>query len=256
MQTPENRLKSALKTHTRQLGLWLSLTDPGIAELLATTGVDFLCIDAEHAPWDLASIQAALRVLAAYPVAAMVRLPQASDALIKQVLELGAETLLIPMVESAAEAQAIVRAMRYPPAGIRGVGAPLARSGRYGALTDYLKRANEEVCLLVQIESVPGAERAAEIAAVDGVDGVLVGQGDLAASMGRLGEPYHPEVQARIERILQDVRASGKAAAIYCGDLALARRYEAAGASLIALGADVSLLAGGARTTLAQYRNG
>jgi len=256
MQTQDNRLKRALKNHARQLGLWLSLTDPGIAEVLATTGVDVLCIDAEHAPWDLASIQAALRVLAAYPVAAMVRLPHADDALIKQVLELGAESLLIPMVESREAAEAIVRAMRYPPAGIRGVGAPLARSGRYGALEDYLRRANEEVCLIVQIESVTGAERAAEIAAVDGVDGVLVGQGDLAASMGLLGEPYHPDVQARIERILRDVRASGKAAAIYCANLALARRYEAAGASLIALGADVSLLAGGARATLAAYTNG
>jgi len=195
--TPENGFKLALRSRQLQIGLWLGLADPYAAELCAGSGFDWLLIDGEHAPNDLLTILATLQAVDVYPSQPVVRIPHGDPALIKQILEVGATTLLVPMVESAAQARELVRAMRYPPHGQRGVGSGLARSSRWTRYKNYLQEANERVCLLVQVETVAALAQIEEIAAVDGVDGLFIGPADLAASMGHLGEPTHPQVRVR-----------------------------------------------------------
>jgi 4-hydroxy-2-oxoheptanedioate aldolase len=254
MNTPGNGFKQALARGEPQIGLWLALANPYAAEVVAGAGFDWLTIDGEHVPNTLPTILATLQVLAAYPVHAVVRVPDGNPTFLKQVLELGATTVLVPTVESAEQARELVRAVRYPPQGFRGVGASLARSSRWGRFGDYLARANDSVCLLVQIETRDGAANAAAIAAVDGVDGILIGPSDLAASMGLLGQPTHAEVRALVERTIPAIVACGRAAGIYCADEALARQYLAAGASFVALGADASILAAASSALAARFR--
>jgi len=234
-----------------QTGLWLALAHPYAAEVVAGAGFDWLMIDGEHAPNDLATILAILQVLAAYPVHPVVRVPDSDAIFIKQVLELGATTLLVPMVESPAQAREVVRAVRYPPAGIRGVGSGVARSARFGRYADYLKRANDTIGLVLQIETAAAADQAAAIAAVDGVDAILIGPSDLAASMGLLGQSAHAEVRGVIERTIRAVVTAGRVAGVYTADETLARHYMSAGARLVGLGADSTLLAA-ATSALAQ----
>ncbi|MCJ0765199.1 4-hydroxy-2-oxoheptanedioate aldolase [Variovorax terrae] len=242
MKTPENTFKSALARGDLQLGLWLALADAYAAELCAGCGFHWLLIDGEHAPNDLRNMLAALQAVAPYPSHPVVRIPKADDTLIKQVLELGATTLLVPMVESADQARQLVRAMRYPPQGIRGVGSAIARSARWSRYPDYLHEANERMCLLVQVETHEALARIEEIAAVEGVDGVFIGPADLSASMGLIGQPAHPEVKAAITEALHRIAHAGKAPGILCADEALARHYIEAGARFVALGVDTSLL--------------
>lgn len=254
MKTPDNPFKLALSRGDLQLGLWVALADAYTAEVVANAGYDWLVLDGEHTPHDLRSLLHSLQAVAAYASHPVVRLPHGEAALIKQVLEIGAQSLLVPMVETVSQARDLVSAMRYPPAGIRGVGAPIARSGRFGDYEDYFSRANETVCLVVQIESATAAANAVEIAAVDGVDGIFIGPADLAASMGLLGQPTHPSVRALIEQTVRAVRASGKSAGVYTSDETVAQAYQAAGANLLTLGADVSLLARASRQLLQRYR--
>lgn len=243
MRTPDNLFKQALARGEFQAGLWLALADPYAAELCAGSGFDWLVLDAEHAPNDLRSLLASLQSVAPYPSHPVVRLPHGDAALIKQVLDLGASTLLVPMVESAEQAQQLVRAMRYPPQGLRGVGSGIARSSRWTRYEDYLQQANSQVCLLVQVETRSALEQVKAIAAVEGVDGVFLGPADLSASMGCLGQPAHPEVVSAIETAIQTIRNAGKAAGILCTDESLARRYIAQGANFVAVGVDTTLLA-------------
>jgi 4-hydroxy-2-oxoheptanedioate aldolase len=254
MHTPENRFKQALARGEPQIGLWLSLAHPYAAEVVAGAGFDWLTIDGEHAPNTLPTILATLQALAAYPVQVAVRVPDGNPTFLKQVLELGATTVLVPMVESAEQARELVRAIRYPPQGFRGVGAANARSSRWGRHGDYLARANECTCLLVQVETRDAAANAASIAAVDGVDGVLIGPSDLAASMGLLGQPAHAEVRGLIERTIPAIVAGGAAAGVYATDEALARHYMATGASFVGLGADASILAANSAALASRFR--
>jgi len=237
-----------------RIGLWLGLADAYCAELCATAGFDWLVVDGEHGPNDLRSTLAALQALAAYPSRPVVRIPQADAALVKQVLEIGATTLLVPMVESADEARAIVRAMRYPPRGIRGVGAGLARSSRWNAAPDYLRGADEGLCLIVQVETAAALARLEEIAAVDGVHGVFLGPMDLSASMGLLGQPSHPEVRAAIEGAIARLRAVGKPAGVLATDEAVAHRYIELGARFVAVGVDATLLAQATRALVRRFK--
>ena len=239
---PANLFKQALRSGQTQIGLWMGLADPYAAELCAGSGFDWLLIDGEHAPNDLRTILATLQAVDAYPSHSVVRIPHGDAALIKQVLEIGATTLLVPMVESAAQAHELVRAMRYPPQGQRGVGSGLARSSRWTRYPDYLREANEHICLLVQVESAEALAQIEEIAAVDGVDGLFIGPADLAASMGHLGEPAHPQVRAAIEAAIARIARAGKASGILCADESLARRYLALGARFVAVGVDTTLL--------------
>jgi 4-hydroxy-2-oxoheptanedioate aldolase len=248
-----NPFKRALREGRTQIGLWLALADPYTAEVCATAGFDWLLIDGEHAPNDIRSILAQLQALAPYPVCPVVRPVSGETALIKQLLDIGAQTLLVPMVESADQARELVAAVRYPPLGVRGVGSGIARVSRWNAIPDYLGRADAEICLLLQIESKAGLERIAEIASVEGVDGLFVGPSDLAASFGRRGNPAHPEVVAAIEGAIAAIRAHGKGAGILTPDETLARRCIELGATFVAVGADVTLLAGAVRGLAAKF---
>ena len=255
MQLPINTFKQRLQSGQAQIGLWLGLADAYCAELAANAGFDWLLLDGEHAPNDLRSLLAQLQAIAPYPAQPIIRPPIGDAALIKQLLDIGAQTLLVPMVESAEQAAGLVRAMRYPPAGIRGVGSALARASRWNSIPGYLDRADEQMCLLVQIENLDGLANLDAIAAVDGVDGVFIGPADLSAAMGHRGDPGHPEVQAAIEDAILRIRQAGKAAGILSADQGLARRYLSLGASFVAVGVDTTVLMRGLQTLAATFKD-
>lgn len=255
MRTPVNPFKQAISRPGAQIGLWMGLADPYAAELCATAGFDWLLIDGEHGPNDLRSTLAVLQAVAPYPSHPVVRIPHGDAVLIKQMLEIGASTLLVPMVESADQARQLVRAMRYPPAGIRGVGSGLARSSRWGGFTEYLKEADRQVCLLVQVESMQAIEQIDAIAAVDGVDGVFIGPADLSASLGHLGQPGHPVVRQIISQAIERIVAAGKAPGILTVDETLARRYMELGARFVAVGVEATLLAQATRALAAHFKS-
>ncbi|GAA3880503.1 4-hydroxy-2-oxoheptanedioate aldolase [Leifsonia kafniensis] len=247
-------LRDALGAASRPLaGIWVCSGSSLVAEIVAGSGIDWLLIDQEHGPNDLQSTLLQLQAVAAYPVTPVVRVPSDDFVAIKQVLDLGAQNLLVPMVSSAAQAEDIVRAIRYPPLGIRGVGSALARSARWNRIDDYLLDADRHVSLFVQIETAAGVDAAAEIAAVDGVDGVFVGPSDLAASMGLLGQQTHPDVIAAVLRAFEAVLQAGKPVGVNAFDPAMAQRYLDAGASFVLVGADVAMLARGSETLAARF---
>jgi 4-hydroxy-2-oxoheptanedioate aldolase len=253
MQIPRNHFRNALRAGQLQIGLWVGLADANAAEALAGCGYDWLLLDGEHAPNDVRSVLEQLRAVAPYPVQAVVRAVQADVALVKQYLDIGAQTLLIPMVDTAEQAALMVRAMRYPPDGIRGVGAALARASRWNQVENYLNLANDEMCLLVQAETPLAMKNLDAIAATPGVDGVFFGPADLSASMGYRGQPGHPEVQkALLEGIATVVRA-GKAAGILMADKKLAQSYIDAGALFVAVGVDTTLLVRAATELAASF---
>jgi 4-hydroxy-2-oxoheptanedioate aldolase len=225
------------------VGMWVASGSAYCAEICAGSGLDWLLIDAEHAPNDLRSILAQLQAVAAYPVAPVVRPPVADPVIIKQLLDIGVQTLIVPMVENRHEAETLARAVRYPPDGIRGVGSALARASRWNRVGNYLAGAAEEITLIVQVESRQGLDNLETIVAVDGVDGVFVGPSDLAASLGHLGELDHPEVVSAVEGAIDRVSKLGKAAGVNAFSESLARRYLAAGCHFILVGADVAVLA-------------
>jgi 4-hydroxy-2-oxoheptanedioate aldolase len=254
MQLVNNSFKRSLRQGIPQYGLWVGLADAYVAELLATTGFDWLLIDGEHAPNDPRNVLAQLQAVAAYPVHPVVR-PVADDvALIKQYLDIGAQTLLVPMVESAQQAAGIVAATRYPPKGVRGLGSALARASRWNQIDDYLRRCDEELCVLVQVESVAALNELPAIAAVDGVDGVFFGPADLSASMGLIGNAADPSIQQAIAQGIKVVREAGKAAGILSVDQQLARKYLQLGALFVAVGVDTTLLARAARDLAAAFK--
>jgi 4-hydroxy-2-oxoheptanedioate aldolase len=254
MPVPTNRFKASLTSDTPQLGLWLAMSTGYTAEIAASAGFDWLLIDGEHAPNDLMTINDQLMALSGHEVSPVVRLPQNDPALIKQVLDLGAQSLLCPMVNSADEARLIVEAMRYPPRGVRGVGHMLGRASAFNGTTDYLQTAEDQLCLIVQAESVAAMEALEEICAVDGVDGVFIGPADLCADMGRLPDITHPEVRVAVQDGLERIRATGKAAGIIDADPALIQQDIDAGANFVALGADVLLLTDAMRTVLQTWK--
>ncbi|WP_285117253.1 HpcH/HpaI aldolase/citrate lyase family protein [Leifsonia sp. fls2-241-R2A-40a] len=224
-------------------GMWSCAGSPLVAEICAGSGLDIVLIDGEHSPVGLESILAQLQAIAPYPAVPVVRAPIGEPVILKQLLDLGAQNVLVPMVDSVAHAEEMVRAVRYPPHGVRGVGSALARSSRWSRIPDYLARANELVSLTVQIETVDALDAAGAIAAVDGVDALLVGPADLAASMGLLGQQNHPDVISAVERVIAAGRASGTPVGVNAFDPATAERYAAAGAAYVLVGSDVTLLA-------------
>jgi 4-hydroxy-2-oxoheptanedioate aldolase len=249
----ENKFKAALAAKQQQIGLWMSLANSYSAELCATAGFDWLLLDGEHAPNDLRATLEQLQAVAPYRSHPIVRPVSGDPALIKQLLDIGAQTLLVPMVDDADQARRLVSAMRYPPEGMRGVGSGVARVSRWGMRADYLDVANDEVCLLVQVESRQALDNLESICAVDGVDGVFIGPADLSASLGHRGNPGHPEVQAAIEDAIGRIVASGKAAGTLVSDNKLARRYLELGCAFVAVGLDVRILAAGVRSLRAEF---
>ncbi len=255
-KTPVNTFKQAMRAGKPQIGLWVSLADAYVAELLAGAGFDWLLLDAEHGPNHVRSILSQLQAVAPYPVSPLVRPVVGETALIKQYLDLGVQTLLIPMVETPEQAAQLVRATRYPPEGVRGVGSGVARASRWNLYGNYLNEADEQICLLVQVETASAAARLKEIVAVPGIDGVFFGPADLSASMGHRGNPGHPEVQKVIEDGIATVRAAGKAPGILTVDQTLARRYLELGALFVAVGVDTTLLGRASRELAAKFKGG
>jgi 4-hydroxy-2-oxoheptanedioate aldolase len=245
MDLPCNAFKAALKARQLQKGMWCTIPDAGVIEMLAGCGYDWMLIDTEHSPLDAVGCMPLMQAAAPYPVTTVLR-PGWNDAVeIKKMLDCGAQSLLIPYVQTAQEAAAAVAATRYAPEGMRGVAA-VTRATRYGAIPQYHKRAAEELCLLVQVETVEALEQLDEIAAVPGVDGVFIGPGDLAASMGLAGETGHPDVQAKVVEAIARITALGQAAGLLAADPGFLREAEAAGALFMAVGVDMALLRKGA----------
>jgi 4-hydroxy-2-oxoheptanedioate aldolase len=228
-----------------QIGMWVSSGSPLVAEICAGAGLDWLLIDGEHSPIGLETISALLQAVASYPVTPLVRAPSGDAVVLKQLLDLGAQNVLVPMVDTAEQGRAVVRAVRYPPRGIRGVGSALSRGARWNRVEGYMADAERHVSLFVQVESATAVENAAAIAAVDGIDGVFVGPSDLAASMGVLGQQTHPDVVAAVHRTFEAVRAAGKPVGVNAFDPSAAQAYLDAGASFVLVGADVAMLARG-----------
>ena len=225
------------------VGAWISSGSPIAAEIVAGSGLDWTLIDGEHGPIGLESLLSLLQAIAPYPITPLVRVPSADATWIKQVLDVGAQNILVPMVSTEADAAAAAAATRYPPRGIRGVGSALARAGQWGRIDQYLPRAHDITSLTVQIETDAAVRNARAIAEVDGVDAVFVGPSDLAASMGLLGQQEHPDVIAAVEHTISEVRAAGTPVGVNAFGPATARRYLDAGASFALVAADVSILA-------------
>ncbi|MFQ5438740.1 MAG: HpcH/HpaI aldolase/citrate lyase family protein [Paracoccaceae bacterium] len=249
-----NGFKQAIAERRLQIGFWQSLGTAITAEISAYAGFDWLLIDGEHGVNDIRSIRDQLQVISPGPSEAVVRIPSVDVVAVKQVMDAGAQTILVPIVNTPDEAELMVRAMRYAPEGIRGNGAGVVRASDYGRDEGYLRRANADACLLVQIETREALGNLRAICALRGVDGVFIGPADLATSMGHIGDTEHPEVQAAIETAIKRIRASGKAPGILMGDETRARRYIELGAVFVAVGSDVAILAQGSKALAAKYR--
>lgn len=253
MDLPVNDFKRAILAGRQQIGLWVSLANHYCAEIVAGSGFDWLVLDGEHSPNDPPTILQQLQAVAPYPSEPVVRPAWNDTVLIKRYLDVGARSLLVPYVQDAAEAAAAVAAIRYPPKGVRGV-AGMTRASRYGRIDGYVKRAESELCLLVQIETRRGLDHLEAIARVDGVDGVFIGPSDLAAGLGHLGEPGNAEVQSAIKDAIARIRACGKPAGILATDEATTRRYIEWGTVFTAVGLDAMILARESERLAAKFR--
>jgi 4-hydroxy-2-oxoheptanedioate aldolase len=254
MDLPQNLFKRALKAGKAQIGLWSSLSSNYSVEVIAGAGFDWILLDCEHSPNDLESLLAQLQAAAPYPGHSVVRVPWNDMVNIKRVLDIGAQSLLIPYVSTAEEARAAVSYTRYPPAGVRGV-AGTTRATRFGRIKDYAKRAHEEICVLVQVETQDALDNIEAICAVDGVDGVFIGPADLHASLGYTGETANPKVKPMIDEAIRRIRKQGKAPGILTPNEADAKHWLSCGGLFVAVGADVGILARGAEALAAKFRS-
>ena len=255
MQLPKNTFKQRMAAGELQIGLWCSLCSNIAAELVSYSGFDWLLLDTEHSPNEVPDILSQLQASARGTAHAIVRPAWNDPVLIKRYLDIGAQTLLLPYVQNANEAKRAVEATRYPPHGIRGVTGS-GRAAKFGRVTDYLKKANDEVCVLVQVETREALAQIDEIAKVPGVDGVFIGPSDLSASFGHIGNPAHAEVQAAIENAGKRIRAAGKGAGILTGNEDEARRYIGWGYNFVAVGTDLVLLAKATDTLAQRFKQG
>jgi 4-hydroxy-2-oxoheptanedioate aldolase len=249
----QNHFKRAIAAGRQQLGLWVSLANAYTAEVVAGAGFDWLVLDTEHSPNEVVDVLTQLQAVAPYPAMPVVRPAWNDTVLIKRHLDIGAQTLLVPYVSTPEEAAKAVAAMRYPTRGVRGV-AGVTRAARFGRIRDYARRAEEELCLLVQVETRQALDNLEAIARTDGVDGVFIGPADLAAALGHLGDQQHAEVQSAIKDAIARIRACGKPAGILATDEASTRRYMEWGTVFTAVGLDVMILARGAEELAARYK--
>ncbi|TDK46812.1 aldolase/citrate lyase family protein [Antarcticimicrobium luteum] len=254
MPAPKNTFKQALAEGRRQIGCWMSFADGQAAEIMGTAGFDWLVLDGEHAPNDIRSIRDQLIALAASPSHPVVRVPIGETWLIKQVLDAGAQTVLVPMVESAEQARELVRACTYPPTGTRGVGAAGGRATMFASIPDYIPTADAEICLLVQVESRAGLAALDDILAVDGIDGVFIGPADLSTDMGFKGNSAAPEVRAAIADAISRISAAGKAPGILGVTEEATQSYHDMGAQFLAVGIDVLVLAQTSRALAKRWK--
>ena len=254
MDLPQNTFKHAIARGDLQIGLWCSLCSPITAEMVSHSGFDWLLLDTEHSPNEVPDVLAQLQAVQAGTASAIVRPAWNDIVLIKRFLDIGAQTLLIPFVQTPEEARRAVEATRYPPGGIRGITGS-GRASRYGRVKDYLKNASREICLLVQVETRSALDQIEAIASVDGIDGVFIGPNDLAASFGHIGNWAHPDVQKALEDAVRRLKKIGKPAGILTPNEEEAKRFIDWGYVFVAVGADLGLLARGA-DALAKRFNG
>ncbi|CUJ83206.1 2-keto-3-deoxy-L-rhamnonate aldolase [Shimia thalassica] len=243
MPAPHNSFKTALAKGDAQIGLWVVASEASVTEMIGTAGFDWLVLDGEHAPNDIRSLRDSLMALNGSDSHPVVRIPIGETWMVKQVLDAGAQTVLVPMVDTAEQARDMALAMRYPPLGVRGMGATGARASRFGEITDYVATANDEVCLLVQAESRAAIANLDDILTVEGVDGVFIGPADLSADMGFPGAASAPEVQEVITDAIKRITSSGKAAGILTQSLDDAKTYLELGATFVAVGIDMVMYA-------------
>jgi 4-hydroxy-2-oxoheptanedioate aldolase len=253
MNLPQNPFKRALAGGKPQIGLWSSLSSNYTVEVIAGAGFDWILLDSEHSPADVENLLTQLQAAAPYPTHPVVRVPWNDMVNIKRVLDIGAQSLLIPYVQTAEEARSAVAYTRYPPKGVRGV-AGTTRATRFGRVKDYAQRAHEEICVLVQVETQPALDNIEAICAIEGVDGVFIGPADLHASMGHAGEIANPKVKPMIDDAIRRIRKAGKAPGILTPNEADARHWLECGALFVAVGADVGILARGAEALAAKFK--
>ncbi|HEY1289903.1 MAG TPA: HpcH/HpaI aldolase/citrate lyase family protein [Burkholderiales bacterium] len=254
MELPQNRFKRALKAGTPQIGLWSSLSSSYSVEVIAGAGFDWILLDTEHSPADLENLLGQLQAAAPYPAHPVVRIPWNDMVTMKRVLDIGAQSILVPYVSTPAEAQSAVSYTRYPPAGVRGV-AGTTRATRFGRIRDYAKRAHEEICVLVQVETQAALDNIEAICGIEGIDGVFIGPADLHASMGHTGEIANPKVKPLIDQAIRRIRKCGCAPGILTPNEADARHWLECGALFVAVGADVGILARGAEALAAKFKS-
>ncbi|WP_299371642.1 HpcH/HpaI aldolase/citrate lyase family protein [uncultured Tateyamaria sp.] len=254
MPAPHNPFKAAIRNGETVIGCWLSLGDPLATEIAGTAGFDWLLIDGEHTPYDISRMRMQLMALQASDSHAAVRVPTGETWIIKQVLDAGAQTVLVPMVETAEQARQLVHDVRYPPTGGRGVGYSGARCSRFGAITDYGQTADDQICLLIQVENRAGISNLDDILAVDGIDGVFIGPADLSADMGHMGNLTHPEVQATIKDAFARIEAAGKAPGVLATTDAFTQDCLDWGARFVATGIDLLILANQMRTLAQKWK--
>jgi 4-hydroxy-2-oxoheptanedioate aldolase len=254
MPAPINTFKQKLLCGQQQIGFWLAMGSPNAAEIAGGSGFDWLVIDAEHGPNDLTTIVSQMHALQGSSSSIVIRPPVGETWMIKQILDIGCQTILVPMVETAEQAKQLVQAMNYPPQGIRGIGASLARASHHNRIPDYLQTANDQACLLIQIEAQRGLDNLTEILTVAGIDGVFIGPADLAADMGYLGQPTAQPVQKAVCTAIQQIVAAGKAAGILMAVPELVQQYLQLGATFVAVGTDVTSFVKATDTLAAQYK--
>lgn len=254
MELPQNTFKRALKAGKAQIGLWSSLSSNYTVEVIAGAGFDWILLDMEHSPNDLESALTQLQAAAPYPSHPVVRVPWNDMVTIKRLLDIGAQSLLVPYVSTPTEARQAVSYTRYPPGGVRGV-AGTTRATRFGRVKDYARRAQEEICLLVQVETQQALDSIEAICGTDGVDGVFIGPADLHASLGYAGEIANPKVKPLIDDAIRRIRKAGKAPGILTPSEADARHWLECGALFVAVGADVGILARGAEALAAKFKS-
>jgi 4-hydroxy-2-oxoheptanedioate aldolase len=245
MDLPINSFKCAITSGRRQIGIWSSLANNVSVEILAGAGFDWVLLDCEHSPNEPAMVLGQLQATTGGTAHPIVRPPWNDAVMIKRLLDVGTQSFLIPYVQDRQEAERAVAAVRYPPRGMRGF-ASSSRASRFGRIKDYHTRCEDELCVLVQVETQEGLDNLEAIAGVDGVDGVFIGPGDLSAALGHLGAPGHPDMQPIIDGTIDRIKACGKAPGILTGDVTLARRYIERGCLFTAVGSDVGILVKGA----------
>ena len=255
MDLPVNSFKRAIKAGKQQIGLWSSLSSNVTVEVIAGSGFDWILIDTEHSPNELPMVLSQLQAATGGTAHPVVRPAWNDTVLIKRFLDAGVQSFLIPYVQTEEEARAAVAATRYPPRGVRGF-ASASRASRFGRVKDYYAHADEEICVLVQIETQQGLDNLEAIARVEGVDGVFIGPGDLSAALGYLGSPGHLEMQPVIEDAIARIKAAGSVPGILTGDEKLARRYIELGCLFTAVGADIGILARGSEQLAAKFKGG
>ncbi len=256
MQINENKFKKDLKGDKRLFGLFMGIPNTTVAELCAGAGFDWVLIDGEHGTFDLQSTMAHLQTIAAYPIPSIVRVVEGQTAILKQILDVGAQSVLIPMVDTAEQAEQVVRACKYPPAGVRGLGTALARAAQWNRIPDYLHKANDEICVIVQIETVTAVKNIDAISAVEGVDAVFIGPSDLSASMGFIGQQDHPEVVETVCQGIKSINSAGKQAGVLAVTKDLVKVYSDAGAKFIGVGVDTALFSNVTKKLAAEFIEG